>query len=383
MSMLDYKAFPRSEYESRWKKAREIMDDEQLDALLITEPLNYHYFSGAAPSFSYARCTIIVFPRKEHPVVIVHEFVEESTRREAWIEDVRLYKNLAETPLTLIKDVFEELKLTNGRIGTELGYEQRLGLTYNDFTKLKQELTKTNFVDASNLFWKLRMIKSKAEVNLQRKTCKITSEAYEECFEKMETDMTEKEVGKIFLNAMTEKGGSRPWCFINSGPYNYSVISGNPTNQKLKKGNTIWIDGGCNYGGYWSDFCRIASIGSASEKQREMHETTVKLTEMCVDMVKPGVKASDIAKACDSELKKRGLKLTFKAGRIGHGVGLMLTEPPHIASYDKTDLEPGMIITLEPGFVTDYGVFQTEQNILVTEDSHEILSTISTKLREI
>lgn len=383
MSASDYKSFPRSEYELRWNRARELMEKEHLDALFITEPLNYYYFSGASPSFSYARWTVITLPKKGQTILMAHEFVEESTKRETWIENVRIYKNLVETPVSLIKQVFEELKLTDGKVGAELGYEQRLGLAYNDFLHLKQALPKTNFIDASHVFWKLRMIKSKAEAALLRKACEITSEAYEKCFQSIEEGMTEKEVEKIFLDAMTNRGGTRPWCFINSGPSNYSVISGSPTNQKLKKGNTIWIDGGCNYRGYWSDFCRIASIGPASEKQKKMHETTLRLTETCVDMIRPNVKVSEIAEACDKELKKKGLECTFKAGRIGHGIGLMLTEPPHMASYDRTILEPGMTITIEPGFVTDYGVFQMEQDILVTANDHEVLSKASTELHKI
>lgn len=359
------------------------MEKEGLDALFITEPLNYHYFSGASPSFSYTRCTIVVFPREEKPVIITHEFVEESTRLETWMEDVRIYRTLKEAPFALIKEAFEALGLTSGSIGAEFGFEQRLGLAYSDFLRLKQELPRANFVDASHIFWRLRMIKSKAEAELVRRACEITSEAYEECFESIKEGMTEREVGKVFFGAMTKRGGSGPWCFINSGPYNYDVVSGSPTNHKLKKGNIIWIDGGCTFGGFGSDFSRIAAIGPPMEKQRKRYETTLRLTEMCVDAVEPGVKASEIANICDSGLKKTGLELTFRAGRIGHGIGLMLTEPPHIASYDDTVLEPGMTITIEPGFVTDYGVFQAEQNVLVTKDGHEILSIASTELHVI
>jgi Xaa-Pro aminopeptidase len=61
----------------------------------------------------------------------------------------------------------------------------------------------------------------------------------------------------------------------------------------------------------------------------------------------------------------------------------MLTEPPHITNYDSTVLEPGMIITIEPGFVTDYGVFQAEENVLVTTKGYEILSTACTELASI
>jgi Xaa-Pro aminopeptidase len=359
------------------------MDRENLDALFITEPLNYHYFTGASPSFSYARYTIVVFPKKGKPVIVVHQFVEESTRRETWIENVKIYEKMAEFPIHLIKEVFESLGLTEGRIGAELGYEQRLGLAYNDFVKLQKELPKLEFVDASHVFWQLRLKKSEAEVKLLRKACQITSEAFEECFRSIKEGITEREVEKIFHNAIIKRGGSKPWCFINSSPFNYNVISGSPTNQKLKRGNTIWIDGGCSYSGYWSDFCRIGSIGVASEKQEKMHEMTLKITQLCVDMIEPGVKVADIAQTCEKEAKKMGLELTFRAGRYGHGIGLMLTEPPHIATYDKTVLEPGMVITIEPGFVTDYGVFQNEEEVLVTQKGHEILSKASTELRRI
>lgn len=192
--------------------------------------------------------------------------------------------------------------------------------------------------------------------------------------------MTEKEIGDIFTSTITKRGGTHPWCFINSGPYNYDVISGAPTNHQVHKGNILWIDGGCTYRGYNSDFCRIAVMGKPSEKQTTMHSTTLQLTELCIEAIRPGVKASDIARLCTVELERRGLDLTFRAGRLGHGIGLMLTEPPHIANYDSTVLEPGMIITIEPGFVTDYGVFQAEENVLVTSDGFEILSTANTEL---
>ena len=372
--------FPYSEYAQRWRRAQDEMRKNDLDALLITEPVNYHYFSGATPSFSYARCTLMVIPQEHKPVIIVHEFVEESTRRETWVKDIRLYENLIEGHIPAIINVFQDLALVDGRIGAELGYEQRLGVSYNDFQAMKRKLPHVTFTDASSLLWELRMVKSTAEIRYARKACQITSNAFQRCFESITTGMTEKEIGDIFTSTITELGGSHPWCFINSGPYNYDVISGAPTNHQVRKGNVLWIDGGCTYRGYNSDFCRIAVMGKPSEKQKAMHSTTIQLTDLCIKAVRPGVKASDIAYICTVELEKQGLDLTFRAGRLGHGIGLMLTEPPHIANYDSTVLKPGMIITIEPGFVTDYGVFQEEENVLVTTDGFEILSTAFTEL---
>jgi Xaa-Pro aminopeptidase len=69
-----------------------------------------------------------------------------------------------------------------------------------------------------------------------------------------------------------------------------------------------------------------------------------------------------------------------RAARIGHGVGLVTTEPPHLSEQDDTPLAPGMIITIEPGVATTYGTFHIEENLLVTADGSEVLSQISRKL---
>lgn len=383
MNMSNYQMFPYSEYAQRWCRAQEVMRRTDLDALLITEPFNYHYFSGSTPSFSYARCNIMVIPREHNPVIIAHEFVKASTRRETWVKDIRLYENLIEGHVPELISVFQDLALVDGRIGAELGYEQRLGLSYNDFQAVKHTLSHVTFTDASSLLWELRMVKSTAEIQCARKACQITSEAFHRCFESITTGMTEKEIGDLFTSTITNLGGSHPWCFINSGPYNYEVISGAPTNHQVRKGNILWIDGGCTYRGYNSDFCRVAVMGTPSEKQKAMYSTTLHLTDLCIKAIRPGVKASDIAHICAVDLERQDLDLTFRAGRLGHGIGLMLTEPPHIANYDSTVLEPGMIITIEPGFVTDYGVFQAEENVLVTTDGLEILSTATTELTSI
>lgn len=372
--------FPYSEYAQRWRRVQAEMRREDLDALLITEPFNYHYFSGSTPSFSYARCNVMVIPQERKPVIIAHEFVEESTRRETWIKDIRLYENLIDGYIPEIINVFHDLELVDRRIGTELGYEQRLGLSFNDFQAMKHKLPHVTFIDASSVLWQLRMVKSTAEIQCARKACQITSEAFHVCFESIKMGMTEREIGDNFTSTITKLGGSHPWCFINSGPYNYDVISGAPTNHQVRKGNILWIDGGCTYRGYNSDFCRIAVMGKPSEKQKAMYSTTRQLTDLCIEAIRPGVKAADIAHICAVELERKGLDLSFRAGRLGHGIGLMLTEPPHIANYDSTVLEPGMIITIEPGFVTDYGVFQAEENVLVTPDGYGVLSTATTDL---
>lgn len=381
LEVAGYKRFPKEEYEARWKKARKLMEKSGLDALLVCDGPNYTYLSGGTRDFSYTRPTIFILPRENPPTVIIHEFFKDAQKREVWVEDVRVYTTLLGAPIDEIKKAFEELGLTKSKVGAELGFEQRLGVSYNDFEALKKELPNVKFADASKILWYLRMVKSKAEIERMRKACEITSRAYDVLAESIREGMTEAEVAKILYKTVLEEGGASPWALTNSGPYNYDVISAGPVNKALRKGNLFWIDSGCAYKEYNSDFSRIYAIGQPSEKQKRMHETVCRITRSCIEAVRPGVKVSDIARLCDREFQKARLEITFRAGRIGHGVGMMVTEPPHIAKYDDTVLEPGMVITIEPGVVTDYGCFHVEENVLVTEKGYEILSRATTELR--
>ena len=127
---------------------------------------------------------------------------------------------------------------------------------------------------------------------------------------------------------------------------------------------------------------RAATLGKPSEKQKEMHRLFQEATEKHIEMVRPGVKASDIVKSCLDYVRSKGLK-TWGVGRMGHGIGLDFTEPPSITLNDNTSLEEGMVLTIEPGTITPYGVFCTEDVIVVRKDGSEMLTTASRELQEI
>lgn len=388
----EYKRFPKPEYESRWERARERMRAAGLDALFITEAGNFTYFSGGHGDFSFSRPTIMVLPQKGNPLLIVHDFFEHSQQRESWVDDIRTYSSFGALPFDMLKATCEELGLNTGRIGAELGTEQRLGLPYNDFVRITQELPGADFSDASDLFWELRMVKSKAEVEYMRKACSISSQAFNTCFKSIRPGMTEKDAAKIIYDTAVEAGGTAVWTLSNSGPYNYeSGFLPNPSEHVLEKGNLLWLDTGCKVNGYSSDFSRIAAIGEPSSDQKKMYEIVNGISDTAVEAIRPGIKASDLSRLCNREFEKAGLKEIWgdgdcssaqsnRAQRVGHGIGMATTEPPHIALFDDTELKTGMVVTIEPTVVTKYGHFNIESNVLVTEDGPEVLSTATTEL---
>ena len=114
--------------------------------------------------------------------------------------------------------------------------------------------------------------------------------------------------------------------------------------------------------------------------QRKVHEITM----LGVEMVRPGIRASEIARACNAQLAKLDFAFTSSisglASRVGHGLGLGVTEMPHVAEHDNTVLEAGMAITIEPGVASVHGTFHVEENVLVTERGFELLSTAKREL---
>jgi len=359
-----------------------------LDALFITEGLNFVYLGEGFRDLSYSRPTIMILPRDQDPVIMVHEFFETASRRQTWIEDLRTYPSLQGAPIELIQEVMDELKLTRGKVGAELGYEQRLGISFDDFMRLKKGLPDVGFVDASDILWDLRMVKSNAEIECHRKAVDISCEAIEKCFKTVREGMTDTEAVNMLIQEQIRLGGATPFVIVTSGPHNYDSGCDIPSNHILKRGDLLWHDFGCTYNGRWSDLSAGIVIGNVpSEKQKRMQKKITKITRTIIEAVRPGIKVSDLSRIADKEFEKAGLAdfwgrgdcagpSSNKAGRVGHGVGMLTTEPPHVAKYDDTVLRPWMIITVEPGIVTDYGHFHAEEDVLVTEEGYEVLSRI-------
>ncbi len=383
-----YMRFPVEEFQMRCNKARELMAEKGLKGLFITEGRNYTYFSGGTRDNSNARPHAMILPLEGDPVAIIQRFPEWNRRKGIWFDDVRIYDTMFGLPLEMTVEVMKEKGMGEGLVGVELGHEQKLGMDTDDFLKLKELLPKVEFVGAADVLWDIRMIKSPEEVARSRRACEITIMAYEALFPGLYEGMMEKEIMNRFLKLQMNMGGSSPWGSMNSGPENYLNNSGGPpTNRRIRKGDQVWLDGGCFSSEYVSDFCCAGTVGPPSDKQKKAQQMMWEITRAVGDAVRPGMRACDIDALNGKEWEKRGYNynrdINWGGGRIGHGLawGGVVSEPPHIASYDETVIRPGMIITIEPGINFEYGTYCTETNCLVTEDGLEILNDFNRELR--
>ena len=145
----------------------------------------------------------------------------------------------------------------------------------------------------------------------------------------------------------------------------------------------LLIDMGAFRNGYASDMTRMAFVGRADAKYRKAYKAVLEAQLAAIDAIKPGVTTRAVDRAARSTLKKYGLNREFLHS-TGHGLGLEIHELPRIGAKDKTKLEAGMAITVEPGvYIEGWGGIRIEDTVLVTETGCEILTPTSKELREI
>lgn len=370
--------FPRSEFERRCKRAWQLMRESNIDALLLTGEANYRYFTGHRTQFwvSHARPMFALMPEGHWPVALVADVEGSVIRSTSWLDDIRTWVGFADDSLPILADMIREMGLDNGRIGVDFGNEMRLGMPLPAFRKLETLVPQTQMIDGSPLLWKLRMVKSPREISYIRQACLANERGFRIGWKAASIGMMECELQRRMTIAMLEGGADKvQWLPMNAGAGNYGKLSMEPTERKLRSGDTIWVDAGVTVRGYWSDSNRVAALGHASNEQHAAYRTIWDVTRICVDSVRPGISMSDIVKVRDKAYSRLGFtEPSTRSGRMGHGSGLDITEPPSVASHDHTVLEPGMVIHIEPRMIHPFGCFQLEEVLAITKTGCDLLS---------
>ncbi len=387
-----YAEFPQAEYADRYGRAVRLMEDAGLDALLLTHELDVRYFSGYLTILweSLFRSLMLLLPRDPAlgPTLIVPGQETGNAVGTSWVPDRVIYPD-QENPVPYVVGALRDKGLAAGRIGMELGFGQRLGMTQDDYAALRAGLPRAEIASATELLQTVRMIKSDAEVERVRRACEISQTAVREGFAALHSGMTEKELAATLGAAMYREGaelGSRPtFLTVSSYPGRAQMVNSLASDHPIQHGEMVMLDGGATYGGYATDFIRQAMLGPPSDDQRRWFDICIEANDACIDAVRPGASGADVYEAGIEVFERHGLGKYNLINIVGHSTGMEVHELPWLGERDvvyssETRLEPGMVLCVEPviagmdGPDWHAGIFIVEDKLLVTESGCEVLT---------
>jgi len=377
------RGFGTGEFEERLRRARLLMKEKKFEMILITSPHNFRYFTGFDSYFweSPTRPWFLLLSLDQDPIAIVPS-IGKTALKKTWIKDVKTWQspNPIDEGITVLQGTILSIQSKKCSIGCEIGMESNLRMPIKDFQKLSTNLNNHSFVDASPLIWKLRMIKSENEISKIKKIISIASNAFDELPNHLQIGQSEIEICNIMKKTLLDLGADHTlYMSCASGPGGYDQIICDPTEKKLQNGDVLIIDTGTTLDGYFCDFDRNFGFGKIADSAKIAYEILWLATEAGMKSAKPGASCADVSNAMLSVLHKKGLS-SNSVGRMGHGIGLQLTEPPSIMSNDNTVLKENMVIAIEPCLEYAPGTMLVhEENILITKDGFERLTSRAPK----
>ncbi|WP_300015430.1 Xaa-Pro peptidase family protein [uncultured Roseobacter sp.] len=372
------RGFPESEFADRTAKAQTAMAGAGLAGLLLTTEAEVRYFSGFHTLFwqSPTRPWFLFVPASGKPVAIIPEIGADLMRR-TWVDDIRTWSAPAprDDGIGLLTDLLAPFARSGAAIGLMKGHETHLRMPLADFERLSAALPGLRLVDATDLVRGLRMVKSDAEIAKIRHICAIGSRSFAEVPEVAREGMPLAEVFRAFRRAALALGADDV-PYLVGGAYRggyYDVISP-PSRRPLAKGDVLMLDTGATWDGYFCDFDRNWAIGTADDASQRAYDVLWRATEAGIAAARPGATCRDLFHGMQtviSELDAAG----GDVGRLGHGLGMQLTEWPSHAAWDNTVIEENMVLTIEPSLSYGDGrIMVHEENIVVRAGGAELLT---------
>jgi Xaa-Pro aminopeptidase len=353
---------PDSEIAQRRQDIAAQLDGLKVDALLVTSPANVRYLSGFAGSNG-----LILLTASE-----THFFTDP---RYATIARAEVQGTVHIVKGPMIPGVIEVVKKTRlKRLGFESAWTQ-----YESFLRLKEDLPLgASLVPVGRVMEERRMVKSPAEIEKIRRSVNLNSEAYTRALKRIRPGVRELDIAAEIEFQMKKLGAEKPAfdTIIAAGPHS-ALPHAHPTSYRLAANELLLIDMGATLEGYCSDMTRVIHLGKPPRRIRDMYKAVLEAQMAGIAAVRAGTTAGKVDAATRNVLKKHKLDKAF-VHSTGHGLGLEIHENPRMGKKDKTRLEAGMTVTVEPGvYLEGFAGIRIEDTVLVTKNGCEVLTPSS------
>ena len=370
-----------AEREQRIEKARHLMADNKLDAIMLIGGTSLVYFTDIHWWLS-ERLFAWVLPVKGNPFYVCPAFEEDRAREQIsggpggnnpelrlWEEDGNPYQRIAKG--------LKDLGITTGR----LGMEETVRFVYAD--GVAKAAPALQIVSATPVTAGCRMIKSAHELELMTLANQVTLEAYHAAYLSLKEGMTQHDFGGLVQAAHQQQGFSGS-ASIQVGE-NSALPHGSAKPQVIRQGTILLMDGGCSVEGYESDISRTVVLGKASDKMHKNFRIVHRAQQAALAAAKPGAECQSVDAAARKVISDAGYGPDYRyfTHRLGHGIGMDGHEWPYLVRGNALPMAPNMCFSDEPGIYIrgEFGV-RLEDDMHITENGAELFTPQSPSLEE-
>ena len=359
--------------EQRSATLRSQLDALELDAFVATSRPAYMYLTGFSGE-GFERLIAAVVSRADS-TLLVPALEADAAGEQSSGAKIQAWRD-GEDPLVALCELARAAG-SSPRVGVE---EKALSLEQAD--RLRADVPGLTLVHAGPVVSDMRLRKDDAEVDGVRRAGALLGAAFTRAFDNAEVGMSEVALQARLELDIAEHGGTGAISLVQIGE-RAALPHGATGERALAQGDVILIDAATTVNGYWGDITRCATVGPASADVREVWNVVVGAYQAGAAAVEPGVKASEVDRAARAVIDDAGYGEAF-IHRTGHGLGLEVHEAPYLSGTSDEVLEPGMIVTVEPGIYMPgrFGL-RLENDLLVTETGAEVLTHAPEELREL
>jgi len=403
------------------QRAEALMEGASIDALLIADPENFRYVTGAPAGFpaSWRRAgtQFVVVPAAATAAlgVVIPDALERSFRSASAITDVRTHPvwtdhvefesqptasesferavgaaimRTGPVPLTRpgtydihaslaeLRALLRDRNLLRARIGVEFDF-----IPLADFQSLTDAIPEAAFADGSSVVRHLRLIKQPEEIHRLRLGARLAESGMQKVLREVRPGVTTRELSLIYRRAVIDEALARgylleaEWSAFCCGP---DVAVRGSSSEKVAAGHAIKLDCSCRVSGYVSDIARTFILSPGSPHQRSMYAAVLEAWTAGLEGFRPGQPINQVHATAQSAMRKAGYA-TYTRGHVGHSIGSTIwnEEWPFISADEAMVFEPNMVFAYEvPVYATGLGSFSIEDHIIVTETGPESMNSM-------
>jgi Xaa-Pro dipeptidase len=376
----------KEERSARIEKARRLMAESGLDAIVLAGGTSLLYFTGMRWGNS-ERLFAVVIAKTGAPYLVCPAFEEERSREQLALGPMQHTEVLTwqedESPFERVAQGLRDRGMASGRIGVE----ETMKFVFADGIAAAAPALKVT--SATPVTAGCRMIKDAHEIELMRLACQVTLKCYEAVFHALQPGMTQNQAGNL-VNSAYSRLGFPGYASVQVGEYT-ALPHGSIQPQTIREGTIIMIDDGCTVEGYQSDITRTFVIGKATDKMKRVFDIVRRAQTAALEAARPGVALEAIDAAARKVVVDGGYGPGFKyfTHRLGHGMGMDGHEWPYLVKNNmfgwqrRLNAQSGMVFSDEPGIYIrgEFGV-RLEDDLFITADGAELMTPPSPSIEE-